>query len=99
MRAYLPYHYKHIYMMGNEQEHFDICVEYESREECFECVFSTYGYSYRITVKIDETEVIYEPDEERRFRARVENAGSPGKRLVALVLLVGTELEKQFKGG
>jgi len=30
-----------------------------------------FGYSYRIMIVIDEVQVIFEPDEERNFRAMV----------------------------
>lgn len=83
--------------MADQPETFDICVQNAGTEECFPSVFSTYGYSYRITVKIDDVDVIFEPDEERNFRGRIESNDRPTNRVLALVPLLGAEIEKLFK--
>jgi hypothetical protein len=50
------------------EENFEIAVTYKNTELIFPAVLERVGYSYRIVVKLDETLICFEPDEERNFR-------------------------------
>jgi hypothetical protein len=50
------------------EESFEIPVTYKNREHNFHAVLQRVGYSYRIVVRINETSICFEPDEERNFR-------------------------------
>lgn len=54
-------------------EGFEIDVKIKNEEKKFDAEFRKLGYSYKIAVWIDGHEVIYEPDEERNFRAITVN--------------------------
>ncbi len=63
----------------------------------FNAQFARTGYLHKITVMIDDVEVIFEPDEERNYRAisaDVEKRNSIDPALVAAVVLA---LEENFK--
>lgn len=78
-------------------ENFDLDIEHDGETKTFHGTFGKYGWSYRFTVDVDGTEVIFEPDEERNFRAIVPNARLDNSRLKELVELIGRELEKLLK--
>jgi hypothetical protein len=48
---------------------FTIPVHYKGADREFEARLQTLGYTHRFLVMIDGTEVIFERDEERNFRA------------------------------
>jgi hypothetical protein len=50
---------------------FIITVSWKNQEQQFQAELRMYGYTYKIAVMVDDTEVIFEPDEERNFRAMV----------------------------
>jgi hypothetical protein len=74
----------------------DICVEHRGQTKCFPAVFTQTGFSYRITVTVNGIQVIFEPDEEREWRARVEN-NAPAKHLHELIPLIAEQLKELFK--
>ena len=49
---------------------FDLPVTYNGKEEQFPAKLVKFGYSYRIEVEIDESIILFEPDEERNWRAQ-----------------------------
>ena len=53
-------------------EPFDIIVHHMGKDLSFNARLIAYGYSYRILVSVDNKEVIFEPDEERKYRALLE---------------------------
>lgn len=75
----------------------EICVDHRGQSKCFPVTFRKFGYSYRITVIVNDTEVIFEPDEERNFRARVEDHAKVTKELQELIPLIANELGKQLQ--
>ena len=72
-------------------ETLEICIDHAGKTKCFHAVFSRYGYSYRIVVDIKNIQVIFEPDEERQWRARVET-GMPDKETYELIPLLAAKL-------
>lgn len=81
------------------EEAFDIDVVHKGKEFHFHARFLKYGYSYRIVVEVNGHEVIFEPDEERNFRARMEPHSGESKPQIdlELVKLIGEELEQNLK--
>ena len=75
----------------------EICVDHRGQSKCFPVTFRKFGYSYRITVIINNTEVIFEPDEERKFRARIDDHAKVTKEHQELIPLIANELEKQLQ--
>jgi len=55
-------------------EPFSITVAYRDRECTFEGHLVTVGYTHRFCVLINGLEVTYEPDEERNYRAILNEA-------------------------
>ena len=53
-------------------ESFDLPVSYNKKEMLYPARFQQLGYTYRILVDINGTEVGFEPDEEGGFRATVD---------------------------
>ena len=78
-------------------ESIEICVEHKGQTKCFPAVFSQYGYSYRITITILGMNVIFEPDEERQWRARMENNTPMNKDVQELLPLIAAELHKNLQ--
>ena len=78
-------------------EPIQICVEHNGQTKCFPAVFSQYGYSYRITITILGMNVIFEPDEERQWRARIENNTPMNKDVQELLPLIAAELHKNLQ--
>ena len=52
-------------------ESFSLPVENRGREIVYEGRLVRWGYSYRIHINVDGEDLIFEPDEERNFRAIV----------------------------
>ena len=78
-------------------EEFEICIDYRNDSLCFPCRFMRFGYSYYITVNVYEREITFEPDEERNFRARIEQPGDVSSKLKEIVALIAAELTSQLK--
>ena len=55
-------------------EPFSITVDYHGKEYSFEARLVTVGYTHKFVVMINGMEVIYEPDEERNYRAIINVA-------------------------
>lgn len=77
---------------------FDITVAFKGTEHQFPAELRPFGFSYRIWVKVGEAELLFEPDEERNFRAILHNE-IPHHRQPdpALVAAIAAELESQLK--
>ncbi|HZE86515.1 MAG TPA: hypothetical protein VE035_19475 [Puia sp.] len=52
-------------------EPFIITIHYKGAERNFEATLQVFGYSHRFHVNVDGTEVIFERDEEARYRAYI----------------------------
>lgn len=50
---------------------FELPVSYQEKELLFRAAYIPAGFTHRIRVVIDETEVFFEPDEEGSYRALV----------------------------
>jgi len=51
--------------------HFELTVTHNDKQITFNCQLLNYGYSYKIEVDIMESKILFEPDEERNWRALI----------------------------
>jgi hypothetical protein len=77
-------------------EHFDLNIEHRGLTKTFHGTFSKYGWSYRFSVDVEGSEVIFEPDEERNLRVIVPLANQHDSKLRELVTLIAQELTEIF---
>ena len=77
------------------EDSFVIEIDFEGRKYSFETRLATVGYTHKFCVVINDLEVIYEPDEERNYRALL-NETDQGKVKdldKELIKLVGEKIE------
>ena len=60
-------------------EEFDLEVNYKGQESIFKAYLIVSGYTHKFHVQVNDDEIIFEPDEERNYRA-VLNYGELEKR-------------------
>jgi hypothetical protein len=53
---------------------FDLPVEYKGKEMLFPAELLPMGFTHKIKVNIDGTDILFEPDEERNYRAVIDYA-------------------------
>lgn len=84
--------------MENDYEKFEIEIEQGGKIHVFPAELRTMGYTYKIAVSIFGSELIFEPDEERNFRAVVDPATERNKEYPAEILQkIAQFLEEVFK--
>ena len=77
---------------------FDITITYKGKEQNFPAKFARLGYTYKIFVTVNEAEIIFEPDEERNFRAVAAPDSTDNRHIdIALVKAIGEALQEAFK--
>lgn len=52
---------------------FELPVEYNGKEFLFPAELLPMGFTHKIKVTIDGTEILFEPDEERNYRAMIND--------------------------
>ena len=50
-------------------QQFELPVEYKGEKHIFKAVLNTYGYTHKFHVEVNSQTIIFEPDEERNYRA------------------------------
>ena len=50
-------------------EQFELPVEYNGRQHLFKATLNVYGYTHKFHVDVNGQILIFEPDEERNYRA------------------------------
>ena len=79
-------------------ESFLLSVKYKNEVKQFESELRVFGYTHKIAVNVNGTEVIFEPDEERNYRAVLpENADDQKPPDIELLKAIAGELEAAFK--
>jgi len=56
------------------EEPFILTIQYEGRECTFEARLAIMGYTHKFYVVVNGKEVVFEPDEERKYRAILNGA-------------------------
>jgi hypothetical protein len=88
------YHYHYILMA----DAFVITATYKNQEKDFDAELIAFGYSYRIEVMVDDVKVIFEPDEEKNYRAYIpDEANAEILPNHLLLQAIAEALEKAFK--
>lgn len=80
---------------------FDLPVEYKGKEMLFPAELLPMGFTHKIKVNLDGTDVLFEPDEERNYRAvidygELDKMSSVNK---ALLQLICKTLDELFGNG
>ncbi|HZH65870.1 MAG TPA: hypothetical protein VEY10_13330 [Flavisolibacter sp.] len=61
---------------------FDIPVTYKGKELLFKSRLLILGYTHKISVDVSSTEVLFEPDEERNYRAVIDPEKMEGMKMI-----------------
>ena len=69
------------------EDTFDIPVTYKGKELLFKSKLLILGYTHKISVDVNGTEVVYEPDEERNYRALIDPEQMEGMKRIDKELL------------
>ena len=79
-------------------EFFTLTVLYKGEERQFDSELRVMGYTHKIAVNVNGTELLFEPDEERNYRAVVSEADINKKQIdIELIKLLVEELEANLK--
>ena len=77
---------------------FDISIVYRDQELSFPAELRVYGYTHKIAVTINGNQVLFEPDEERNYRAVLAEEDLQKKHIDAgLLQAIAAELEAALK--
>jgi hypothetical protein len=79
-------------------EKFVLTARYKNLDRDFDAELRLYGYTHKIAIVIDEIEILFEPDEERNYRAVLPDAiGREKTPDTELLEAIAKELELAFK--
>ena len=69
------------------EENFELPVPYKGQENCFQATLVVTGYTYQIIVDVGGQNIIFEPDEERNYRAVIPYLDIANRKSVDVGLL------------
>ncbi len=80
---------------------FELPVEYNGKEMLFPAELLPMGFTHKIKVTVDGTEILFEPDEERNYRAMIANTDmdKPVHLNKNLLEVICTTLDELFGNG
>ena len=79
-------------------EQFSLNINYNNQELELESEFQPWGYTYRINIRVNDMIVVFEPDEERNYRAIIPLGETLKKQPDPLLLqAIVNKLEEVFK--
>jgi hypothetical protein len=76
-------------------ESFTLVVNYKGKEYQLDSELRVYGYTHKIAIHIEGEEILFEPDEERNYRAVIPE-GSKIEIDIGLMHAIAKELEAAF---
>jgi hypothetical protein len=81
------------------EDEFDLPVLFRGEEKSFSARLLLYGYSYKIQVMVEDQAFLFEPDEERNWRALVDTEDRDKHKPVNVELLqsIAASLESLTK--
>ncbi len=81
------------------EEEFQLPVRFNNNELTFSARLLNYGYSYKLEVDIEDAKVLFEPDEERNWRALItfEDLIADKRISVDLLKAVASSIEEFLK--
>jgi len=78
-------------------EPFTLVVGYKGKEYHLDSELRVYGYTHKIAINIEGEEILFEPDEERNYRAVIPDyEGSKTKIDIGLIQAITKELGAAF---
>ena len=78
-------------------ESFILVVNYKGKEYQLDSELRVFGYTHKIAIKLDGEEILFEPDEERYYRAVIPDyEGSKTEMDIELVQAITKELQAAF---
>ena len=78
-------------------ESFILVVNYKGKEYQLDSELRVYGYTHKIAINLEGGEILFEPDEERNYRAVIpDNEGSKTEVDIGLIQAITKELEVAF---
>lgn len=79
-------------------ESFTLTIFYKGVEQSYDAELRLMGYTHKIAVNIEGTEILFEPDEEQNYRALLSEADMHKKKFdTELIGLIAAELEANLK--
>lgn len=79
-------------------EAFTLSVLYKGEQKIFDAELRVMGYTHKIAININDVELLFEPDEERNYRAFLSEADINKKQIdIQLIKLIAAELEANLK--
>jgi len=78
-------------------ETFVLTVQYKNQDRDFDAELRMLGYTHKIAIIVDEVEIIFEPDEERNYRAVVLEDNKQKLHDPELIKTIALELQAAFK--
>lgn len=58
-------------------DNFNLPIEFNRKETAYPVQIMRYGHTHKVHVMVDNVLVVFEPDEERNYRATVDPTASP----------------------
>ena len=78
-------------------ESFTLVVNYKGKEYQLESELRVFGYTHKIAINLKGEEILFEPDEERHYRAVIpEYVGTKPEIDIGLIQAITKELEAAF---
>jgi hypothetical protein len=77
------------------QESFELPVQFRDTTVILPAELTSWGYSHRISVTLEGQVIIFEPDEERNYRAVLPEGQKPPS--LEMVKAIAESLESAFK--
>lgn len=80
-------------------DEFELALNFKGKDILLPVKLMNYGTAYKLEVEIDGTKVLFEPDEERNWRAMIsyEDAQANKKLDTALLELIAKEFDRVLK--
>lgn len=79
-------------------ESFTLTIFHKGVEQSYDAELRLMGYTHKIAVNIEGTEILFEPDEERNYRALLSEPEIHNKKFdTELIGLIAAELEANLK--
>jgi len=75
---------------------FVIPVLYKGKEIEFDAKLLVFGYTHKIQVDVNGQEVLFEPDEEKNYRAMIANPSKEKQTDVELLKIIAQTIESIF---
>ena len=69
------------------EDEFDLPVEYKGKKHIFKASLIVQGFTHRFQIEINGQTILFEPDEERNYRAMFEYGDAENRKNIDIELL------------